>query len=202
MFDSREEARAALKDLFDRPELVELFDSLVYPAIGFETTHDASTRLGNTRFGGTPDLPKTIEWPIRRVPDNAREIVERGGQHHGSWILQNISEEQPYSFVAQIDLAEAATFGDLAAQLPDSGRLLFFYDDCVGAWRDESDSCCVVWDTAPVDELQRCEIPKRLVELADAFRGKSAMRLRTMTPLQKRALARRTSTPARPRNSR
>lgn len=56
--------------------------------------------VGSTRLGGAPDLPPTLAWP---------EV-----------------DGVPLVFVAQLDLAELASF-DAAAELPREGLLSFFY---------------------------------------------------------------------------
>jgi uncharacterized protein YwqG len=59
--------------------------------------------LGVSRFGGAPDVPPGFRWPTR--------------------------DERPLTFLAQIDLAEAAAPG-----LPARGWLLFFYDAQEQPW--------------------------------------------------------------------
>ncbi len=59
------------------------------------------TAPGGSRLGGTPDLPGGVAWPV--------------------W--KNV----PMSFIAQVNLAELASFGP-AGDLPKSGLLSFFYD--------------------------------------------------------------------------
>jgi uncharacterized protein YwqG len=60
-----------------------------------------SLLLGASRIGGLPDLPPTMEWPIR----NGR----------------------PCEFIAQINLSHASPY-DPTGLLPKEGLLLFFYD--------------------------------------------------------------------------
>ena len=62
---------------------------------------DASSPAGSSRLGGEPDLPAGINWP--------------------AW--KNV----PMSFIAQVNLADLASFGP-AQDLPKSGLLSFFYD--------------------------------------------------------------------------
>lgn len=80
-------------------------------------------------------------------------------------MLRHLAEPLPLSFVAQIDLGEAYRLGDIAAQLPDSGRLLFFYDLAIGPWDDGPRSGRVIWDQSSVSDLQPAALPGRLQQL-------------------------------------
>lgn len=60
---------------------------------------DADAPVGRSRFGGAPDLPDDVPWP--------------------TW------DEQPLTFLCQIDLAEAAAVG-IDELLPPEGLLLVF----------------------------------------------------------------------------
>lgn len=51
----------------------------------------------------------------------------------------------------------------LTADLPEHGRLLFFYDLCVGGWEQGDRPVHVRWDTTPVSELVSLEVPGDLV---------------------------------------
>lgn len=83
------------------------FRALVRPAISFEDHErvdealDAPSPVGATRFGGEPDLPDDVAWPLV------------GGR--------------PMTFAAQLDLASLARFR-AASELPPDGLLCFFYD--------------------------------------------------------------------------
>lgn len=65
-----------------------------------EDERDEPTPVGSTRFGGEPDLPPEIEWPMR--------------------------DGEPLTFAAQLDL-EALQGFPAARELPASGLLSFFY---------------------------------------------------------------------------
>ena len=62
---------------------------------------DTPTPPGVSRLGGAPDLPPGLAWP--------------------AW------KDAPMSFIAQVDLADLASFAP-AQDLPKSGLLSFFYD--------------------------------------------------------------------------
>jgi uncharacterized protein YwqG len=74
-------------------------------AINFvTTTPDSYDELGNTRFGGLPDLPLNLEYPTLTIDE----------------------EEKGYQFIAQINCASIASLQDY---LPRTGVLYFFIND-------------------------------------------------------------------------
>ena len=166
MFANVGAARDVLSEYFYE-ESVDMLVGLLAPAIVFDPVDtDQTSELGVTRIGGTPDLPKHLPWPLRAVPEDAEAIAARGGSHHRDRFAGHLQSAQPFSFIAQVDLAEAAALGDVAAGLPSEGRLHFFYDGIVGTWCDGTGSCRVIWDTTPVTNLERLSLPKPLI---DAF---------------------------------
>jgi hypothetical protein len=155
MFESVESAREFFARRFDA-EATQRIVGALRPGIAFEPIdRPDEPALGATRFGGLPDLSAAHEWPIRPVPDDIEAIVACGGSHHGEHIRAHLSRALPFPFVAQIDLAEAARLGGVARDLPDHGRLLFFYDIAPGPWRDGVEACRVIWDQAPLDAVTR-----------------------------------------------
>uniref|UniRef100_UPI00404A5EAA DUF1963 domain-containing protein n=2 Tax=Flavobacterium sp. TaxID=239 RepID=UPI00404A5EAA len=75
-------------------------ESFLIPAINIEIEEDQSEiNLGDSKFGGKPDLPKNIEWPK--------------------------SENEPMTFLAQLNLKQISEF-DIDKALPNSGMLYFF----------------------------------------------------------------------------
>lgn len=64
---------------------------------------DDDLPIGSSKFGGCPDLPPDIDWFRTEIADI------------------------PMSFLAQVNLAEAAPF-DVENKLPKQGMLYFFYD--------------------------------------------------------------------------
>ena len=71
--------------------------------ITLDAQQDELLPVGVSKMGGLPDLPEGVEWFRKDVIDI------------------------PLSFVAQVNLAEAAPY-DLEHQLPERGMLYFFYD--------------------------------------------------------------------------
>jgi hypothetical protein len=68
---------------------------------------DAAMDIGNSKFGGAPDLPRGTAWPMRDGPDGTR---------------------LPLQFFAQIDLGDAAAAAPAPLGLPAEGQLSFFAD--------------------------------------------------------------------------
>ena len=102
--------------------------------------------VGCSKLGGCPDLPRGLAW-FRR--DNGR----------------------PLSFLAQIDLAEAAAL-DSQQELPHSGMLYFFYDNSMedggtpwGFDPADRDGFKVYWYDGDRTALERREAPEELEAL-------------------------------------
>ena len=75
-------------------------ESFLIPAINIELEdYQNGTEIGISKFGGNPDLPSNIKWPI--------------------------SENEPMTFLAQLNLNQISEF-DLENLLPKSGFLYFF----------------------------------------------------------------------------
>ena len=70
----------------------------------------------------------------------------------------------PYSFIAQIDLAEVPALGGAAADLPGEGRLLFFYDLAIGPWNPGRRCARVVWDRSPRAAVAPAAMPEDQVQ--------------------------------------
>jgi Domain of unknown function (DUF1963) len=169
MYSSIDEARNALAAVFVPPTVETVLAALV-PTIGFELAENQSEPpLGTTRIGGTPDLAHDVNWPLRPVPPVIDSIVDAGGSAHGDHIREHLSRELPFDFVAQVDLAEAAKLGNIAKDLPNEGRLLFFCDVTVIPWRSGVESCRVIWDRSPVTALERKARPQSMIELAEKY---------------------------------
>jgi hypothetical protein len=167
MFDTPAQAHQVIEERF-APDMVEMVKGALRPAIVFSAA--ASDRLGGSRIGGTPDLPRAIEWPRRPVPDNIDEIGMRTGEPFDADLRRHLAASLPYAFIAQVDLGEAAALGDGAKSLPDAGRLLFFYDMIAGPFDTGEQSAKVIWDRSPADALANADMPDSLVTAASAYR--------------------------------
>lgn len=163
MFDSLEQAREAAADFIPEEHLDEAMKVLV-PGIGLRPGEPgAPVETGGSRLGGSPDLPAGSEWPRPTPSDDPEEIEGRANAASGTWLREHLSRHLPFAFLCQIDLAEAHALGELTADLPEHGRLLFFYDLCVGGWEQGDRPVHVRWDTTPVSELVSLEVPDDLV---------------------------------------
>lgn len=105
--------------------------------------------VGQSRIGGRPDLPADFVWPY----------------YEGKDYLDETPVNRPLTFMAQINLAEAAEF-DKEELLPKSGLLSFFYELQTERWGfDPADrGCSRVYYFPDLAGLQRTELPADLAE--------------------------------------
>jgi uncharacterized protein YwqG len=173
MFDTPADAQAQLARHLSRPQ-VEMVVAALVPTLVFRPLPKNGERLGGTRIGGTPDLPPGLAWPRRAVPADMEAIAGRGNAEAGEEMRRHFRKELPYAFFAQVDLAEARARGGPAPDLPDHGRLLFFYDLAAGPWDTGTASVRVIWDESPVDGLAPQAMPPDLAAAAEAEREEIA----------------------------
>jgi uncharacterized protein YwqG len=176
MFSDQKHALNHLNEHFDQ-EQAAIIVRLLRPYLRLVAAPEVS-RPGQTRIGGTPDLsPEShsagSQWPIREVPKDVDAIVNLGGSNHEAHLRKHLAQPLPYSFIAQIDLEEAARLTEThptlnSGLLPDHGRLLFFCDVPTVPWRNGIESCHVRWDVSARDTLTRATTPAILQELAKA----------------------------------
>lgn len=164
MFDSPADAANALLDYFDQPR-VELIVEALVPAMLF---HPSGVKIviGGTRLGGTPDAPAGFVWPRPALPDDPEEIAKRGNEDAAREMRAHMALGLPYTFIAQVDLAEAARLGPVASLLPSDGRLQFFYDLSIGPWETGTRVAKVIWERSPVDQLGTLAMPDDLARAA------------------------------------
>ncbi len=116
--------------------------SLARSSIRFVTgkSNDEEIPVGNTKIGGSPDLPQGVQWP--------------------EW------KSEPLTFLVQINLKDIASL-HAASELPPSGLLSFFYHHSQpwgfdpkdeGGWR-------VIYSEDLID-LERMPLPQELPEEA------------------------------------
>lgn len=99
-----------------RPNIRLLSDRVVEPD---------NTAIGASKLWGSPDLPRSTDWPTRP----AYSYQGRRREH----VDPEAFASQPLEFMAQINLADVAQAGcDLP--LPEKGILLFFYDAQIQPW--------------------------------------------------------------------
>jgi uncharacterized protein YwqG len=104
------------------------------PSVHFDRRPGTAARRGQSKLGGVPDLPQGMAWPIRpafdRPPDSPSLLTRRTLPD----IAAFLDNPQPLSFIAQVNLADAAAAADPAIDLPNSGMLWFFYDVIHSGW--------------------------------------------------------------------
>lgn len=175
MYDTPADARAQLAQQdFTRPQIEMIVGALV-PTLTFRPeAGGAALRIGATRIGGTPDLPPGLAWPVRAAPPDAEAIAGRGNVEAAEGMRRHFRAALPYAFFAQVDLAEARGQGGPAADLPEDGRLLFFYDLIAGPWDTGSGAVRVIWDPSPRAALAAQAVPAPLAAAAAAHRAEIA----------------------------
>ncbi|MEM6567852.1 MAG: YwqG family protein [Planctomycetota bacterium] len=78
--------------------------------------------LGSSRLGGTPDLPRAIQWPVQRFTERV-----------GLFKKRDVVREGPLDFLAQIR-CEDVPKGSVPGAFPDHGILYAFYDAVRAPW--------------------------------------------------------------------
>jgi Domain of unknown function (DUF1963) len=141
-----------------------MLQALARPALALQTTAaaDDDVPIGASKMGGAPDLPPTLDWPVRgptsagdgevkALQDIVLQMKARtfaGGDWTEQQYLDGIAATErelnaksalyktdaPLTFLMQLDLAHLATFGTLDADMPTQGRLYVFYDMIVRPW--------------------------------------------------------------------
>ncbi|MEZ6045236.1 MAG: YwqG family protein [Planctomycetaceae bacterium] len=110
---------------------------LIKPAVRFRTERipQAQFGLGESRFGGIPDLPEGFDWPRWKSSE----------QHLVLFPPQREDGSAPLGFLAQLDLQQLPRIDE---RLPDKGWLYFFFDRHYEPWGfDPADrgSCRVIY---------------------------------------------------------
>ncbi|NLS00770.1 DUF1963 domain-containing protein [Rhizobium sp. P38BS-XIX] len=167
MFDTPAEAHQIIEERFSKDQvemLLKGLGSVITFSVG------GSDARGSTRIGGTPDLPRGMDWPRRPIPQNIDEIAKRSGEPYDKELRDHLAGGLPYAFVAQVDLKEASSMEGAAAILPSEGRLLFFYDMIAGPFDTGTQSARVIWDQSPADGLAPAAEPDALAQAAAAWR--------------------------------
>jgi uncharacterized protein (TIGR02996 family) len=116
----------------------DTFLRLARPAlrVQIEPTPDEKIPIGDSKYGGLPDMPSEVEWP--------------------TW---EPGEYGTHSFIAQINLTDLEQ-SVVARELPSTGLLSFFWErsatmpECVGGWR--------VFHFLDVSRLSRRGLPSSL----------------------------------------
>lgn len=107
--------------------------------------------VGDTRFGGRPDLPDDIAWPYHEGKNFKGEVANR-----------------PLTFFAQVDCADVAEY-NVEGLMPDSGILYFFYELDTMEWNpgdgmSKITYARVLYYSGSKSELRRRDFPDDLIE--------------------------------------
>ena len=93
----------------------EILKKLIKNSINIKMI-DKIIKLGDSKFGGKPHLPKDFVWPYFTGTN-----------------FDNETKSRPLAFLAQINLQDAKKF-DKDNVLPSEGMLYFFYEMCTMTW--------------------------------------------------------------------
>lgn len=158
--------KQALKNKLQEHGLEKYFDkldSVVRNTIRLNQTPIAEDKIkiGQTKIGGLPDLPKNFAWVVERntVVTDEQKILFFNYKKKKTTI-------KSLSFIAQINLAEIAPL-DSENLLPKSGMLYFFYSAEQEVWGfDNSDKnkFKVLYFEGNINELARTAYPIDLPE--------------------------------------
>lgn len=142
--------RTAGRETNATPEIVEAVIRSALPSIHLVPRFPKdceAPRLGGSRIGGLPDLPKGVEWPRLSAVNYDP--------------FKNREPDEPLWFLTQVNLAEVAAFA-LANLLPKTGIPYFFLH-----WHDadkpeDSDAGLILLDEGGEQSLRRIEAPADL----------------------------------------
>jgi uncharacterized protein YwqG len=155
MFENKSDIYSFLADTSLAPYSATL-EEFCLPALAFQ----AGSKPVAARFGGLPDLPPDLAWPVRNGYEGGRVIADK--LERGDELTEALTTPLPLEFVAEIDLAEIAQFEALGDFLPFEGRLLFFWDGICGPWIESPASCRVIWDRSSPARRAIRKIPDAL----------------------------------------
>lgn len=173
MFDSPDIARSHFAEVFEHAQIEWLLEALE-PSLQFVPAATDTDMPGGTRIGGMPDLPAGLDWPTPRYPSHLKQIVTRGSPEANEELEQHVALHLPYAFLAQVNLPEAKALGEAAADLPEEGRLIFFYDLIAGPYDTGAWAARVIWDRSPIETLTARPLPEPLTQASHARRQSNA----------------------------
>lgn len=141
-----------------------VLSGLVRHSIRLHTTaaNESELRIGLTKIGGQPDLPKGMEWPTETIVTTKTE---------GFWIFKKeVTHEtkMPLSFIAQVNFAETREY-DRDGLLPQSGILYVFYAAEQDAWGFsplDTENFRIIFQEDMRVPLAKRDFPEELVDYA------------------------------------
>ena len=149
-------------------DLPSLVHELVAPAFKVKSVLN-EVRMGQSQFGGLPDVAPDFEWPLSTrftVGDAANEY-----QSSSSASPVSMDDALPMSFIAQINLSDLSAETAESAELPDDGRLLIFMDYATWFQDEQKARTRIIWDRTDADQLIKASAPEVLVWLDELARA-------------------------------
>ena len=185
MFDNLQEIRRSLCDFGLSEDFASLIADTAKPALWLRPEpNQTKCPTGSTRLGGVPELPDHLEWPWRepypdlprRAPYNPNwEIMSKVGDWDAGAHMKKMHKHQlercsirrPLSFIAQLDLSSLNRDFAIDRDIPDSGRLLLFYDMEEQPWGyapEDAIGLRLIWDDSPKASLAPRQAPPELLQ--------------------------------------
>jgi uncharacterized protein YwqG len=152
---------------------------------------DEKYPVGGSKFGGDPDLPADMDWPMRPAYPDAEERRRKLEEDMKRWrrpanspldaedreLMRLVGEPFPLSFVCQLNLAALSREGGVFFHplLPKEGRLLVFVDEVGWQFGEASDRVAMrlIWHKTPREQLARRSAPEPLVRWYEEFKAYS-----------------------------
>ncbi|MFX1237082.1 MAG: YwqG family protein, partial [Promethearchaeota archaeon] len=113
--------------------------------IRIKPTSEDEIKIGESKIGGRPDLPKGVKWPK--------------------------FDGFPLLFLMQINLSELKELQSNQFT-KDKGILFFFYDDYSTGWSLEEKKCVKVIYSGDLEKLVRTDFPKKKIKASNYFNNK------------------------------
>jgi len=132
---------------------VKYIESLLRPSISI-STQKGKPKVGQSKIGGKPDLPKIIKWPF---------IYD-----------ENEDGTMPLTFIAQFNIREFKLL-DFQNLLPEKGMIYLFMYFLTDGAQDEyasggnNDWIKVLYYNGDLSELKSASIPKKLKDMDDEY---------------------------------
>lgn len=170
MFLTVDDAKLNLAEYVD-PPFIETFATLLDPvaALIAVTGTDAPHRIG-----GAPRAGEGLVWPSINAAAILPGTLAAGHPEANAANRAHLDASIPMSFVVQIELGALPDLPQLS-DLPDQGRLLFFYDFAIGSYENSSQICRVIWDQTDPAALTDIAPPAALTRAADTARHEAAL---------------------------
>lgn len=127
--------------------LIERLAAQSVRLVASRITSDETLPVGESRIGGTPDLPYGSEWAKR---SDAATVRPSWGEQY-----ENGTFHAPLPFLAQVNLSEVTALKTPDTPLPMEGFLFVWLDSDTGAWQ-------LRYTNVATSELRSTSFPKAL----------------------------------------